>query len=132
MWRRISLLALGLVSTACAAASSPSRPVRSAGRDVITAAEIVAARVTDVYQAVAHLRPEFLQRRAATIPAPTTSYRAPQITVYLDDMEFGSVESMRHIPLQRVRLIRYVPPTEASLRWGGQHRGGVIHVVTLK
>lgn len=129
MWRRVLVLAIGLFSSACAAASSSTRPVRSAGRDVITAAEIVASRVTDVYQAVAQLRPEFLRKRSGVVIAP---YRVPQVIVYLDDLEFGTAESMRHIPLARVRQIRYLSATEADLRWGGQHPAGAIHVSTLR
>ncbi len=129
MWRRIAVLALVLTGTGCAAASSTTRPVGSAGREVITAAEIVAARVQDVYQAVAQLRPEFLRRRG--IPMVQT-YRTPEVLVFLDDVEFGTVESMRNIPLVRVRQIRYLSPTEAKLRWGGRNPGGVIHVTTLR
>lgn len=129
MWRRISVLVLVLGGTACAAASSTTRPVRSASREVITAAEIVASRVQDVYQAVAQLRPEFLRRRSLTMLQP---YRTPEVLVFLDDVEFGTAESMRNIPLSRVRQIRYLTPAEASLRWGGQHPGGVIHVTTLR
>jgi hypothetical protein len=129
MWQRISLLVLGLTASACAAAGSTTRPVHSASREVITAAEIVAARVHDVYQAVTQLRPEFLRRRT---PAMMQPYRAPEVVVFLDDIEFGTVESMRNIPLSRVRLIRYLTPAEASLRWGGMHPGGVIHVTTLR
>jgi hypothetical protein len=129
MWRRFSLLVLGLAGTACAAASSTTRPVHSASREVITAAEIVAARVHDVYQAVTQLRPEYLRRRN---PAMIRPHRAPEVIVFLDDIEFGTAESMRNIPLSRVRLIRYLTPSEASLRWGGLHPAGVIHVTTLR
>ena len=129
MWRRLSILIVGTVVTACAATNHTTRPVLSAGRDVITAAEIVASRVTDVYQAVAQLRPEFLRRRAiSTIPA----FSAPDVTVYLDDLPFGGPESLRGIPLERVRLIRYISPNEADLRWGGTHVAGAILVTTMK
>jgi hypothetical protein len=129
MWRRFSVLMLGLAGTACAAASSSTRPMASAGREVITAAEIVASRVTDVYQAVTQLRPEFLRKRNTT---PMVSYSRPQVVVYLDDMEFGYPESLRHIPLDRVRQIRYLSRSEADLRWGRYHPAGAIHVVTVK
>lgn len=129
MWRRVSLLCLGLAVMGCAAATSGSRSVGSTGRDVITAAEIVASRVTDAYQAVAQLRPEFLRRRGATA-VPTL--RPPPVIVYLDNIEFGTAESLRHVPLGRVRLIRYLGPNEADLRWGKQHPSGAIHVVTLR
>lgn len=129
MWRRAVVVIVGLLGTACAVASSPSRPVKSAGRDVITAAEIVASRVTDVYQAVIQLRPEFLRRRAA---AAVPAFATPRVLVYLDDFEYGTAESLRLIPLQRVRLIRYLSPIEADIRFGRAHPAGAILVVTMK
>ena len=101
----------------------------NAGRDVITAGEIVASRVTDAYQAVAQLRPEFLRRRG-NYAIPT--FATPNVVVYLDDLPYGGAESLHSIPLDRVRLIRYIDPNEADLRWGGTHQGGVILVTTLR
>ncbi|HYC52997.1 MAG TPA: hypothetical protein VEB19_17955 [Gemmatimonadaceae bacterium] len=131
MWRRISLVFAGLTLTACAASTPNTRPfIAGAGREVLTAAEIVAARVTDVYQAVTQLRPEFLRRRPAAMPyTPST---IANVIVYVDEMPFGSMEALRYIPLDRVRLIRYVRPNEANLKYGGSHPGGAIIVTTLK
>jgi hypothetical protein len=97
---------------------------------MITATEIVAARVTDVYQAVMQLRPEFLRRRGGSVhqtSAPVTS-----VVVYLDELPYGGVESLRYIPLERVRVIRYVSPSDADMRWGGSHPTGAILVTTLR
>lgn len=130
MWRRLSFGVAGICLCACASSAS-TRPVTMADthRDVITAAEIVAARVTDAYQAVAQLRPEFLRRRAfSTIPA----FAAPEVTVYLDELPFGPVESLRSIPLERVRLIRFISAQDADLRWGGTHTAGAVLVTTMK
>lgn len=130
MWRRVLYVLVGLSVTACAAAAPSSRPnFRSAGRDVITAAEIVASHVTDAYQAVAHLRPEFLRRRSVRAVAP---FIAAPVAVYLDDLPFGNAETLRYIPLGQVRLIRYLSPSDADLRWGGLHPAGAILVTTLK
>jgi hypothetical protein len=131
MWRRVFLALVGVMSvTACAAATSSTRSpfIAGARRDVITAAEIVASRVTDVYQAVSQLRPEFLKRR----PSMLVAFTPAVALVYLDDLPFGGPESLRHIPLERVRLIRYMQPAEADLRWGGTHPVGAILVTTLK
>jgi CRISPR/Cas system-associated exonuclease Cas4 (RecB family) len=131
MWRRsVLLLFVGITSTACAAASSSARPVRNAGRDVITAAEIVTSRVTDAYQAVSQLRPEFLRRRSATA-VPT--FAPVSVVVYVDGTEFGYAESLRYVPLERVRTIRYISQVDADLRWGGgKHPAGAILVTTQK
>lgn len=130
MWRRVSYVLVGLSMTACAAAVPPSsRAAVRTGRDVITASEIVASRVTDAYQAVIHLRPEFLRRRSAR---PVPAFASGQASVYLDDLPFGSAESLKYIPLGQVRLIRYITPNDADLRWGGTHPAGAILVTTLK
>lgn len=132
MWQRVSLVFVGLTLTACAAAttnSSRSMDISGMGRDVLTAAEIVASRVTDVYQAVIQLRPEFLRRRP--IAQPLMPFQSASISVYLDDMPYGSIESLRQIPLDRVRLIRYMSSTEANLKFGGSHPSGAIIVTTL-
>jgi hypothetical protein len=132
MWqRRMAGIALGVALTGCAASSTPStRPsLSTAGRDVLTAAEIVAARVTDAYQAVSQLRPEFLKRRSAVaVPA----FTPVSVAVYLDDQPFGNTESLHMIPLDRVRIIRYMPRTEAEIRFGKSFPAGVIQVTTLK
>lgn len=129
MWRRVSYVLVGLSSTACAAATQHGRPAFvGAGRDVITATEIVSARVTDAYQAVTQLRPEFLRRR----PGSTIPFTPAPVEVYLDELPFGPPEALRLVPLERVRLIRYVTPVEADLRFGGRHSSGAILVTTLK
>lgn len=130
MSRRVFLVLLALSSTACAASARPSAPSVFSGarRDVITAAEIVAARVTDAYQAVVQLRPEFLRRRGAAMPV----FAPAALGVYLDELPHGGIESLRYIPLERVRLIRYVSPADADLRWGGSHPMGAILVTTLR
>src|SRR6185295_17890995 len=131
MWRRASIVLVGASVCACAAAATPSRRPAFAGvsRDVITAAEIVASRVNDAYQAVSQLRPEFLRKRGP-ITSPTSLSSA--VVVYLDDLPYGTTESLRYIPLDRVRLIRYISAAEADLRWGGAHATGAILVTTMK
>lgn len=131
--RQIACVVLSVSLAACAtggSASSESLAFRSSpARNVITAAEIVASRVSDVYQAVTQLRPDFLRRR---YPSVTVAPRPAAVSVYLDDLPFGGVESLRAIPLHRVRVIRYLSPFDADLRWGGSHPAGAILVTTLK
>jgi hypothetical protein len=129
MWQRFSYTLVGLSLTACAATQTTRPFMAGAGREVLTAAEIVASRVTDVYQAVSQLRPEFLRRRPAAIPA--SPFAQVPIAVYVDEMPFGMADALRYVPLDRVRLIRYVSPTEANLKYGGSHPGGAILVTTL-
>jgi hypothetical protein len=121
------LLALSL--SACAASTNPPASRNAAsGRDVLTAAEIVSSRVTDAYQAVTQLRPHFLRRRTAR---PTAFNTSLAVVVYLDDLPYGGVESLQQIPLDRVRVIRYLSSVSANLRFGGSHPSGAILVTTL-
>jgi hypothetical protein len=128
MWRRVSYVLVGLSITACAAATQYQGPqFTGPRREILTAAEIVAARVTDAYQAVSQLRPEFLRRRSGTI-----SFMPVPVQVYVDELPFGTAESLHLVPLGAVRLIRYMNPVEADLRFGGRHTSGAILVTTLK
>jgi len=134
MLKQLGVVIAGFSLIACASSGQSSQSnalpaLASAGRNVLTATEIVTSRVTDVYQAVLQLRPEFLRRRSTPL-FPAIGPTAP-IGVYLDEVPFGGVESLRAIPLDRVRLIRYVPPFEADLKWGGTHPAGAIVVTTL-
>lgn len=133
--RRAALVLIGASLAACASgrpsADSETLSLRAApARNVLTAAEIVASRVSDAYQAVSELRPDFLRRRSSS--ATVTPIKAAAVDVYLDDLPFGNVESLRAIPLERVRVIRYLTPFDADLRWGGSHPAGAILVTTMK
>jgi hypothetical protein len=129
MLRQFSIV-IGIAFTAsCAAATPNTGTFRSAGQNVLTAAEIVASHVSDVYQAVSQLRPQFLRRRFST---PTPMLEGVPVVVYLDNIKLGDGESLRSIPLGQVRLIRYLDPMEADLRFGGQHPAGAILVTTMR
>lgn len=133
--RRLAYVLIGVSLAACASghpsADGESLSLRATpARNVLTAAEIVASHVSDVYQAVTQLRPDFLRRRSTSPTLP--ALRPPTVTVYLDELPFGNIESLRTIPLDRVRMIRYLTPFDADLRWGGSHPAGAILVTTLK
>jgi hypothetical protein len=124
---------LGIVlgfTASCAVATTSAGPFTSTGSNVLTAAEIVASHVSDAYQAVMQLRPDYLRRRyVSPVPSVTDSY---SVSVYLDDFLIGDAESLRSVPLGEVRSIRYLPPMEADMRFGGQHPAGAILVVTTR
>jgi hypothetical protein len=129
MWRRLITVLAGVSTAACVATTPTTRPLKTVGREVITASEIVAARVTDVYQAVAQLRPDFLSRRSVE---PMISGRQSAITVYLNEMPIGGEEALRTIPLDEVRQIRFMSRTQAEFRFGRSFPRGVIVVQTAK
>ena len=129
MLRHALVPLLGLSLLACAASTNKTARPRyaAASRDILTAAEIVASRVTDVYQAVSQLRPHFLRkpRGRVSVLSPNTA-----VAVYLDDLPYGGVESLHQIPLDRVRMIRFISAMSADVRFGGSHPSGAILVTT--
>jgi hypothetical protein len=131
-WAAVVVISVSLAAcSSTSATSSDSRALKaSPARNVITATEIVRSRVSDVYQAVTQLRPDFLRRRSSS--ATMTTMKANAVVVYLDEMPLGGEESLRAIPLERVRVIRFLSPFDADLRWGGSHPAGAILVTTLK
>ncbi len=118
----VALIALGGCASIQTGGGEDSTPDHA-----LFAPEIVASRVTDAYQAVLRLRPDFLRR------GDTPDARVPatdELHVYLDDVDMGGIDALRRVPLDAVTQIRYVPRTEAEMRWPGRHPAGVILVST--
>ena len=123
--RGVAIAITVIAMMGCAAGSRVSRPALD-DRNVLTAAEIVAAGAIDTYHAVSRLRPQYLTTRAGI----RTQSGGSEMPVYLDGLKFGDVESLHQIPLGGVRQIHYLAAWEADVRWGGQHPRGAIHVIT--
>lgn len=111
-----------LVSTA----TQPSTRARS---DIIEYSEIQAARVHNAHEAVARLRPEFLGRMAAPVPADPNGGLP---IVYLDGIRQGGVDALRTIPIAPILEIRFLSAAAASDEFGPYYPGGVIAVRTRK
>jgi hypothetical protein len=111
----LSFALLG-VATGCGKKNeSPgTRPEPTASRDpyLILADEIEKTSRDNLYDAVRQLRPGWFSRRTRNRTGDET------IIVYLDDRQMGSVGSLRAVPVQAVRSVRYLSPTEAQVRYG--------------
>ena len=132
-----SILALaGALLAGCAGAKgappvpSPTAAVAPArsNSDVITAAELRPGEHRDVYEAVQRLRPQFLRPRGATSVRGGGEDNLP--VVFLDDQRLGGPSTMRGLPVENVREIRYVAARDATTRWGTGYPAGAILVVT--
>ncbi len=132
MWGRLLRnTALVLLGTGCASAPSAGRrdAVETAARqDVVSRADMLRVDATNALQAVMRLRPQFL-RRAATSSIATS--QQAELSVYMDSIRLGGVETLRDIPVEVVRSIQYLSASEAAYPWGLNHLGGVIFVRTL-
>jgi hypothetical protein len=120
-WR--PLFVLLLVSACHQQASSPGH---GGQRNVITQEEIEASTASNVYDLIAQLRADFLKDRGKVSIRMDQREKA---VVFLNDQEYGILETLRNIPRSRVSEIRYYPGTEAVNRFGAQYGGGVVFLV---
>ena len=116
------------------------------GRYHIGAAELLAFGVTNAYEAVTLLRPEWTLIRGAQslaqgldpveiggrgeivsgTPLPS---EASTIQVYVDDLNIGGIEELRSVEVGLIRDIYYFDAVKATARWGGRNAHGAILVI---
>ncbi len=97
----------------------------STQRQLITRSELETVQAATAFDAIRRLRPHFLSARRAEIGRQALVMPV----VYLDGQRLGELRTLEQIQLRVVLEIQYYSPTEASMRWGLGHDGGVIHVV---
>jgi hypothetical protein len=124
IWSALAVSAL----TACASAPGAGSAGGSRMGNVITEQDIEKIEVNDAAQIVERLRPNWLRGRGAASISGGTDLPV----VYLDDSRQGGPEQLGRISARIIREIRFVPGTEAAVRWGLGHGGGVIQVVTKR
>ncbi len=129
MRMRIAALALAAVTSACAPAATTGAGPVSHNRDVVTPAELLATKATNVYDALQQIRPDFFRSRGvSSIRLATPDLPA----VYLDRNALEGLESLRNIDVNLVQEVRRLTPSEATVRLGRDFPGGVILVTTVK
>jgi hypothetical protein len=96
-------------------------------RNVITQDEIDSANVSNVYDLVARLRGDYLKDRGKL---SIKTDKRDVAMVFLNDQEYGVLETMRNIPCNRVSEIRYYSGIDAVNRYGAKYGGGVVLLVS--
>lgn len=157
-FRAGSLALLIAIGAGCAGGSSQAAQGATANpaRYTLTAVELQGAGVTNLYDAIQKLRPEFLRTRGsqtiARMPAPQSNrgptsggsgssgqssrtaqavpIEAVPLKVYENDILLDSPTDLRKIDTKNVIEVRFVPGPEAGVRYGMNHSGGVIFVKT--
>lgn len=124
--RRLSLTVVVLLFVSACTAQKAGRP-GSVRRDVITEEEIEASNATNVYDLVASLRGDYLKDRGVISIKTNTREKA---VVFLNEQEYGVVETMRNIPKGRISEVRYIPGVDAVNRFGAQYGGGIIMLIS--
>jgi hypothetical protein len=125
MLQRSALSLSLLLLVACA--SSPSGSTRD--RTLITQREIEESALLDAFEIVRALRPEFLRTRG------TSSFRVTdpvEAQVYVDGVRTGNPDTLRRLPRDVLREIRYIDAREATTRYGTGHGAGAILVATKR
>ena len=106
---------------------------KSGGQDLILESEISsrAGEATNALQIVQKLRPQMLRSRGVISPNdPNGEATTPK--VYVDNVSYGTLESLANINSAQIKEIRYIKATDATTQWGTGHTGGVILVITKK
>lgn len=120
-----------LVLTACASGGGRSTTQSPRDPDRISPEEIQSQPAGSAYDAVQRLRPNWLRGRAATLAGGnTTTVHLP--AVFVDNVYFGSLQTLRQFNLDSVDEILFSSASEATTRYGTGYLGGVIHVRTKR
>jgi hypothetical protein len=124
----------GLVLTTAAILGLPgcaphrSGPPDLADNSVITEDEIESAHAFNAYEAVYKLRREFLTSRGKLSLDPSVPPALPN--VYVDNMFYGDVSTLRGIAAASIESIKFYEPAAAQFKFGTGNMAGVIGVTT--
>ncbi len=132
-WRAVLVLPLALTVCASCAKRATQQTGTFPSRDVITRADIARTHAQNAYDAVERLHGQWLRERGTSqMPASGAGpqFEEAQVQVYLDGQRMGTVDNLRRIEVAAVEYIQFIPPAEASSRWGFGHGAGVIFVST--
>jgi hypothetical protein len=103
------------------------RVIDEVDRNIITAEQIDAAKVPTAYDVIVKYRANFLTSRG---PNSITLKQPKEPTVYLDNVEYGTIGSLKNIPSVQIAEIRFIEGWDAMTRYGSDHVAGVIQIYT--
>jgi hypothetical protein len=104
------LVSVGLLLASCTVAR-PNRAVAPRDQYLIEASELETSKNLNLYDAVRRLRPLWLS-------SDNLGPSGGGIFVYLDGQQVGTVGTLRSFSTDVAELLRYLPATEAQLRFG--------------
>ena len=105
----------------------PEQAAAHTARNVITRQEIDSSDAANVYDLIARLHADYLKDRGKISIKSNTHDRA---VVFLNDQEYGILETMRNIPCTRLEEVRFLAGPDAVARYGAQYGGGIILLVS--
>lgn len=128
----VALLAATTVSacsSTAAGSATQSAVTTSGGRYMISESELQAATERTLYEVIQRQRPTFFRSRQ--VRSNTTPNPEP-VHVFVDGTRVEGIESLRLFSPQNVKEVRFYEPSEANVRFGTGHHGGLISVTLLK
>jgi hypothetical protein len=125
---RLFALLLTLATIGCASApSADGERAGSRNRNVLTVEEMRESHHTNVYEAVAALRANWIRQQGQiSFQSPT----AGQVLVFQDGMRVGDVSYLRQVSVNTVQRLQYFNATEAAARFGLQTDAGPAILIT--
>jgi ABC-type phosphate transport system substrate-binding protein len=121
------LLLLTLTTTGalgCASAAKQGEPSRSA-RNQLTREELARANSSNLYDAIAKVRPEWLSSRG---PTSVTNSTPTSVDVFMNGSMLGNSDFLKQLGVLDVTEVRYWDAASASARFGMGHPRGVIEL----
>jgi len=110
---------------ACASAPTTGAPTHNT--NVITREELSTLNVTNAYDAIQRLRPQFFRSHGST---SMSSADAGLPTVYLNHQRYGDISMLQQIGIAGIREIHYYTPADATNRFSVGSPSGAIEVIT--
>jgi len=123
----VVLCTLPVTLLATASCASMKRSEDSSDRNIITADEIQSANVSTAYDVITKLHANYLHSRGEN---SILLKQRKEPTVFLDNVEYGSIASLRNIPASNCAEIRFIEGWDAMTKYGSDHVAGVIQVYT--
>jgi hypothetical protein len=125
MMIRALFTASALLLWGCASGSTSGAANRD--RNLITTEEIAALPVTNAWDLIDRLRPNWLRNQG---PASIRSSAPTYALVYVDEVRSGGLEMLYRISSQIIREVRFINGRDATTKWGMNHGSGVILITT--
>ena len=104
-----------------------TQPGAGTDRNVITLQQIQAANVETAYELVSKFRADFLRSRG---PNSILLKQTNEARVYLDNVDYGTISSLRNIQAASIAGIRFIQGRDAMTKYGSDHSAGVIEIYT--
>jgi hypothetical protein len=99
------------------------------GVDVLSEDEIEALHVSSAYDVVTRERPAYLHSRGRET-SPDARLQPIPAHVFLDDTYYGDINSLKFVPASQLAQVRFYQSFEAQYKFGSDHIGGVIQLIT--